>query len=384
MVVVPRLRPHLWLLLMFAVGAAWSVVLSITLWLPMSSLECVVWSVSAPAFLPLAAIWGRLIDAGLIAPLVAKYIYRHPQWLARIALSFSLALGSMIGPAMRAGVPDGIGFLIVGSGLMTIGLLSFVIAYEIRWGHPRWQDGNICPHCAYCLTGLPELSCPECGRRVRPAELRLVDPAQERARTTFAAIAILLSAYITDASLHRIVISTLFAVPASLWWPLELELGYFLDRKPSATNQLVASFLDSTDPDTRLLAADEYLYRPHVRRDGTPYEPARRFGPYRDERWPDATIDDDVLERLRKVAIADPRPDIRIAAAVTLLKFRPEMIRNQLGTLWDEADPTGRVYLLATIRNRHADEFLKDLGDRLREESLDPQLKEIMQRPATP
>lgn len=37
-----------------------------------------------------------------------------------------------------------------------------------RWFPPKHADRMTCPNCGYCLFGLPEPRCPECGRQFDP------------------------------------------------------------------------------------------------------------------------------------------------------------------------------------------------------------------------
>lgn len=61
--------------------------------------------------------------------------------------------------------PGGCGFTMGVYYTTAIALATIPLAVAARWWSPRvLQDGTLCPHCGYCLRGLPELRCPECGR----------------------------------------------------------------------------------------------------------------------------------------------------------------------------------------------------------------------------
>lgn len=73
----------------------------------------------------------------------------------------------LFGPA-----PGGCGFQTAWRYTLWAALATIPLAMASRWWSPRvWQDGTLCPHCGYCLRGLPELRCPECGRTPDPREL---------------------------------------------------------------------------------------------------------------------------------------------------------------------------------------------------------------------
>ena len=62
--------------------------------------------------------------------------------------------------------------------LMLIGLLAWAVPAALAcvtvWTHNRYwpiYPPGYCKGCGYCLRGLPEPRCPECGRAFDPAEV---------------------------------------------------------------------------------------------------------------------------------------------------------------------------------------------------------------------
>jgi Kef-type K+ transport system membrane component KefB len=127
---------------------------------------------------------GLAVAGGLVAvPALLFFRFRHQIRSTRRAQAVGMAFGAGIGTVpllvsiilILGGNPlPALGIFGLAVGLVAVYALIAYIAWQFARRMPErvvFQDGTLCPGCAYCLVGASGCICPECGRPFTETEL---------------------------------------------------------------------------------------------------------------------------------------------------------------------------------------------------------------------
>jgi len=133
--------------------------------------------------------------------------------------------------------------------IITCGVLT--MARNSLAGPMASAGPNSCPGCGYCLLGLPDSRCPECGRAFQPADTRTTAfPSRRRTRWLAFRISVALAAGVVISFAYPTLLVRSILGDDAFQGPPDLRLNY-LQYRPVRTTNLLVDALDAKDASRR-------------------------------------------------------------------------------------------------------------------------------------